>query len=416
MITRMGIFSFLKRNKPPQIADTYYYSYGNALQLQSILTNNSTNEACINLIAKTISILPLSLYFRKNDGTRIKAYTHNLYTLVKNEPNPDETPETFIYRIVSDLLKGNAYIFKGAENDIYYTLAVLNATGVEIKVAGGQKYYKYEGKEYTGKDILHIPGQGYDGVRGYSPLDKALELVELTKKLNAYAINKFDNQLSSKVIYDVSAKFKNPTPDQIRQIADYVRRNYSGEENAGKPFITFDGMKIEKLDNDDNHASQLLENRQYQNKLIAQLYGVPLFLIGEGDNKYNSSEWQNLNFLQYCLLPWIRKIEQYFGKLLTPYERERYYFEFSLETFLRADSAIRYEVYQKQFQNGILSVNEIREKENLDGIGEEGDQHFFPANLAPLTKEVIEAYLANSKLKQQQVDVGKEQNLDNKTR
>ena len=67
--------------------------------------------------------------------------------------------------------------------------------------------------------------------------------------------------------------------------------------------------------------------------------------------------------------------------LLSARERERYCIEFVMEGLLRGNTKERYESYQIARQNGWLSINEIRERENLNTIGEIGDTYIEPMNM-----------------------------------
>lgn len=373
------------------------------------LKSNPTVFACEKLISDSIASLPVDLMFKQNDGSRVKAYNHQYFYTFKHEPNPEEVPQVFYSRMVRHILRGNAFILK-TKGPAFY---LLEPDQVVVKRdKAGRKIFTFSGKEYTAEQILHIPGAGYDGNIGYSPLEIAKDSLEAAVNIEKYAARAFENRISSRMVVDIKEMYpEGATGEDIKEIAQYLRNNYSGEENEGKPLITWDGMKITPVEATDNRESQLLENRQFQNKLICQIYNVPQFLLGEGDNKYGSHEAQNINFLQFTLLPWIKTIEQYMGKLLTAYERERYFFTFNVSGFLRGDHKSRMEAYVKGIQSGIYSVNEVRNLENMVGLKEAGDEHFIPANLMPLKDDVVEAYMASAKLKAKQLMDQESQNM-----
>jgi hypothetical protein len=89
---------------------------------------------------------------------------------------------------------------------------------------------------------------------------------------------------------------------------------------------------------------------------------------------------------------------------LIPYdERAGIYFEYSYNSLMKTSLQTRISTYVSQINNSILSPNEVRRKENLPEI-EAGNNHFIAANLMPLTDEIIESYMANSKLKQKELN------------
>ena len=107
---------------------------------------------------------------------------------------------------------------------------------------------------------------------------------------------------------------------------------------------------------------------------------------------------QARNFLQYTLNPWLCRLEQYFSALIPIYERGDCYVEFDRNAMLQADSQIRIENYVKEFSNGQITLNDINRMENRPLIDPKiGDIRFAPVNLAPLTPEYVDAYMANQK-------------------
>jgi HK97 family phage portal protein len=349
---------------------------------------------------------------KTGDDSREKATDHPLYSLVKHEPNAEDTAQTFYSRLIRHILRGNAFILPVGKKmigsrTIYSGLYLLEPRSVTVdRTKSGYKQYKHvsSGKIYRDGEILHIPGAGYDGLKGYSPLEFAKSTLEITQAMDDYAARGFSQRISSRTVIDIKDMYSEATNEDIKEIAKYLENNYSGEDNEGKPLILFDGMTVSSLEATDNRSAQLLENRQYQNRLIAQIYAVPLSLIGEGDNKYNSNEDQNTYFLQYTLLPWIRLIEQYLGKLIDPAERENLYIEFDVNGLLRGDMKTRYETYVKAIGSGMLSPNEARRMENKQSIPDSaGDSYFMPANLMPLREDVLSAYMAKARAEAQKL-------------
>jgi hypothetical protein len=78
---------------------------------------------------------------------------------------------------------------------------------------------------------------------------------------------------------------------------------------------------------------------------------------------------------------------------------------------MKTNLQTRIDTYQKQFINGILSLNEIREKENLSKNNEQAaDTLFIPSNLMPLRDAQINSMLASAQLKLNELQEKKESN------
>lgn len=404
------MFEFLKRSKPPQPSHTMHFPlFGTMLQnvSEQDLLRNPTTIACVEMIAKSIALLPIHLYHKSASG-RTKAGWHALYAILRHRPNLDEPSSLFIEKVVRDMLmRGNAYIWKSYHNGAIDSLYSLDPRHVKVYRSGaGQKRYEYADRTYTSKEILHIPGAFYDGLVGHSPAKFAAQAIRMGVKLDQFSDEAFDNGPTSRLALDISEKFPNGArPEDVRAIAEYIQRNYAGPANAGKPLILFDKMKATEISNSSNKDAELLPARKYQEAVIAKVFGVPLSMLGDSESNYGDFEQRQISFLSYTLGPWIKRLEQHFEMLLTPAENVTYYFEADPNVLLRTDLESRTKAYQSMLMNGILSVNEIRKKENLDKLSDEvaGNTHWILSNLVPLREDIVEAYMSGAKLKQQQL-------------
>lgn len=392
----MAIFE-RRSNLPIPVTITYPSS-----SVTDALTSNPTLENSINLIANAISDLPLNLYWRNNDGTKDVAYSNTLFDLLKHSPAEGWTPKTFLFRIVYDLLRhGNAFIrpFKNKDGE-YVALIPLMAKYMRVVVKNGQKKYFYQNQEVY-FPLVHIPGLNFDGVQGYSPIIHSLKYLSTSEKINTYVENTFQNSVTTTMV--LQKKQGKYTKEEAQAIIDLVKKQASSTSRGAPVLLPPDWEYVKDSIRNDNDILQLIQNREYQDKLIAQIFNVPLHLLGLQESKYNNIEIQQTNFLQYTLLPWMKIIEQGLNiTLLDAFQRIRFYFEFNTNEVLRIDFGTRMEGYVKQIMNGMLSVNEINKMENRAPIGPEGDVRFVQANLMPLTMENINAYMASSKQKMQE--------------
>ncbi|MCD1654724.1 phage portal protein [Treponema zuelzerae] len=376
----------------------------------SLYTSNIANptvSAAINLIAGTIAKLPIVLYFKKNDDSRVRATWHPLFTLLKRKPNGEESVFTFIYRLIRYLLEnGNAFIFKaqdGSGNII--ELRFLNPVYVNVtRDKTGRKIFLYAGTEYTAEQILHIPSLHYDGLVGHSPMEAAKYAVEVGNTLDEFAKNSIGNGINTGLLIDTTeylnqyGEDEDKTTTALNNIGRYYANHGTGPANAGKALVMLPKTKGTPVDISSNRDAQLNESREMQVKEIAKVFNLPLpLLTGTGTEDLEKT---NQLFLSYTLSPWIRLIDTYLNQLLTPYEEERYYFETSTDPILTVSMSAKYTAYRAAIEGGIYSVNEIRAKENMPALDEAyaGNVHFIPVNIMPLTDDNVRAVLAQSKL------------------
>ncbi len=371
----------------------------------SEILENATANACTGIISDAVASLPVGVFRRKDDGGRILEASAPLYRLFKLRPNLGQHTFTLLKQLMMHLLlRGNAFLFKEWDGAGLSGLYALNPERMEIfKVEGKNEYaYRYtlDGQVFklTRDSVLHIPAMVWDGVWGLSPIEYANKAARLGNSMDDYAGHVFDGGIHSKLKVTVPMSEKNFGEDDAKKLKERLVRANGGIEHAGDPFILTSGMTAEALNLPDNNGSQLVENRTYSSREVAKIFRVPLSMLGESDAKYNNNEQQARNFLQNTLNPWLRLLEQHFSDLLPVYDRADCYVEFDRNAMLQADSSIRMDNYVKQLSNGMLTMNDVNRMENRPLIDPAiGDVRFMPVNLAPLTPEYVQSYMASQK-------------------
>jgi HK97 family phage portal protein len=393
----MNLFGFNIGRKKRSTNSTYPFSVTNVNGGLTLQTPDATSQACVDLICSTIGSLPLDLFNRAN---REKQSTHPLYKVFK-EPNADETRSIFFYNMVKDYINGNVYLYKyyDDQGDIA-ALFRLDPNAVTVtRDDFNKKVFTYKNTTYDYTTILHIPSRwGYDGTKGQSIFQAAKETFTMTKELDTFTNNAFNNSLGKRLIIDISNAFPNATPEQIEALRLKYIASYTGPENTGKPIIKSNKVEFNAIESGlpDNRSSQLMENRSFQESEIAKLFGVPLSFL-KGENKYGDIEALYQVFLDTAIKPITTSFEESFNKLLPYSEKETMYFEFNYNTMLRTSLTARIDSYTKQLTSGILSINEVRSMENKQPI-EAGDTNIISGgNYLILTQENLDAYMAKNK-------------------
>lgn len=406
----MGLFDrlFTRRDKDPGRPPETPGLVSSPLSFRDIF-KNTTVQACANIIANSVSIMPLNLYRRDRDDNRAKATDHWLYRLLRVRPNGHDSPTLFINRLVRHLVqKGNAYIFLSRDDssDKVLAMTLLNPEQVtESYKTWPNIVYKYNKIDYTERDILHISSLVTDDYgHGIAPVDLARAAVLLGVQLDEFSLSSFGNGLNTKLLVNIAEMTKDIKDEEqaaakAKEVSDYIRRNYAGYDNAGKPLITWHGMETKELQfQSSNRDAELLESRKWQQSEVAKLFGVPMFLVDNSyDVKYGGLEQAMTVYLNFTLSPYLRHIEQRLNTLLPISERATHYFEFDFHVLLQPDAKSRMENYSKLFQMGAISPAQICKKENIDPPAEAGDTRFVLSTLMPLNQETIDAYMAKAK-------------------
>ena len=356
--------------------------------------------ACVRILSEAIAGLPLHLYRYREDGSKEKAIDHSLYSLLHDEPNPEMTSFVFRETLMTHLLLwGNAYaqIIRNGKGEVIGLYPLMPNKMQVDRDDKGKLYYTYSrSKEEANakdnessvtlspEDVLHIPGLGFDGLVGYSPIAMAKNAIGMAIACEEYGAKFFSNGASPSGVLEHPGILKDP--EKVRESWNSA---YGGSSNSHKVAVLEEGMKYTPISISPNEA-QFLETRKFQINEIARIFRVPPHMVGDLEkSSFSNIEQQSLEFVKYTLDPWVIRWEQSLSRaLFTEDEKHTYFFKFNVEGLLRGDYQSRMNGYATARQNGWMSANDIRELEDLDRIPAEegGDLYLVNGNMLPLEK------------------------------
>jgi HK97 family phage portal protein len=418
----MSIFSglFRSRDKPENrtAGNAFSFFLGNSTSGKRVTERSAMQMtavySCVRILSESIASLPIHVYSYREDGGKEKATDQPLYFLLHDEPNPEMT--SFIFRetlMTHLLLWGNAYaqIIRNGKGEIIGLYPLMpNRMSVD-RDDKGQLYYEYtltnddaptmKGStvRLSPSDVLHIPGLGFDGLVGYSPIAMAKNAIGLAIATEEYGSKFFANGAAPSGVLEHPGTLKDPA-----KIRESWQQTFGGSSNAHKVAVLVEGMKYTPISISPEQA-QFLETRKFQIDEIARIFRVPPHMVGDLERStFSNIEQQSLEFVKYTLDPWVSRWEQAITRsLFTPDEKKKYFVKFNLDGLLRGDYQSRMNGYAVGRQNGWMSANDIRELENLDRIPEEegGDLYLINGNMTKLEDAGLFAGTA-----------GKEENTD----
>lgn len=348
--------------------------------------------ACVRILAEAIASLPLHVYEYQDDGGKKLVHDHPLYYLLHDEPNPEMTSFVFRETLMSHLLIwGNAYaqIIRDGAGRVLGLYPLLPDKMEVQRNDKGNIYYVYSRnsdenpmfKEYgniklKAEDVLHIPGLGFDGLIGYSPIAMAKNAVGMTLACEEYGASFFANGANPGGVLEHPGVLKDPS--KVRESWNSV---YRGVSNAHKIAVLEEGMKYQQIGIPPEEA-QFLETRKFQINEIARLYRIPPHMVGDLDkSSFSNIEQQSLEFVKYTLDPWVIRWEQSLQRsLLLPGEKGKYFIKLNVDGLLRGDYQSRMNGYAVGRQNGWFSANDIREMENMNPIPDEEGGNLYLIN------------------------------------
>lgn len=398
----MGIKSLFgfgqARDKPVDKAADAGYSFLFGRTTSGKLVNERTAMqttavyACVRILAEAVASLPLHVYEYQDDGGKKLVHDHPLYYLLHDEPNPEMTSFVFRETLMSHLLIwGNAYaqIIRDGAGRVLGLYPLLPDKMDVQRDDRGNIYYVYSRnsdenpmfKEYgdirlKAEDVLHIPGLGFDGLIGYSPIAMAKNAVGMTLACEEYGASFFANGANPGGVLEHPGVLKDPS--KVRESWNSV---YRGVNNAHKIAVLEEGMKYQQIGIPPEEA-QFLETRKFQINEIARLYRIPPHMVGDLDkSSFSNIEQQSLEFVKYTLDPWVIRWEQSLQRsLLLPGEKGKYFIKLNVDGLLRGDYQSRMNGYAVGRQNGWFSANDIREMENMNPIPDEQGGNLYLIN------------------------------------
>ena len=243
--------------------------------------------------------------------------------------------------------------------------------------------------------MLHIPGLGFDGVIGYSPIALEKNAIGLGIAAEEYGSKFFAHGANPSGVLTHPNTVKDPS-----RLRESWNNAYGGSANSGKVAILEEGMKFERISLPNNEA-QFLETRRFQVEEICRIYRVPPHLVGDLEHAtFSNIEHQSISFAVHTIRPWLVRIEQSVNRqLFSEKEKGHFYSQFNIDGLMRGDYKSRMEGYAIARQNGWMCVNDIRELENQNPISEEegGNAYLVNGNMISI-KTAMEQTVQNAQV------------------
>ena len=402
----MGIFKglFKSRDKPQNstVGSRYAFYMGGSSSGKAVTERSAMQMtavyACVRILSESIAGLPLHMYRYNDEGGKEKAVDHPLYMLLHDEPNPEMSSFVFRETLMTHLLLwGNAYaqIIRNGKGEIVALYPLMPNKMTVSRDDRGRLFYSYQKSQeelpkdnrqtviLDPSDVLHIPGLGFDGLVGYSPIAMAKNAIGLAIATEEYGSKFFANGASPSGVLEHPGTIKDP-----ERLRESWQSTFGGSRNSNKIAVLEEGLKFSPISISPNEA-QFLETRKFQINEIARIFRVPPHMIGDLEkSSFSNIEQQSLEFVKYTLDPWVIRWEQSIHRsLLTDEEKKTHFFKFNVEGLLRGDYQSRMSGYAVGIQNGFMSPNDVRELENLDLIPDElgGNLYLTNGNMCPLS-------------------------------
>ena len=256
----MGFFSglFRSRDKPQNRTSGSAYSFflgtsssGKRVNERSAMQMTAV-YSCVRILSEAVASLPLHLYRYTETGTE-KATDHSLYTILHDEPNPEMTSFVFRETLMTHLLLwGNAYaqVIRNGKGEVIALYPLMPDRMNVDRDDQGRLYYEYtisnddapinngSRVKLSPTDVLHIPGLGFDGLVGYSPIAMAKNAIGLAIATEEYGSKFFANGAAPSGVLEHPGTIKDPA-----RIRESWQQTFGGSHNSNKIAVLEEGMK-----------------------------------------------------------------------------------------------------------------------------------------------------------------------------
>ena len=343
--------------------------------------------ACTKIISETIASLPWRVM-----ETKTTVADHPLDNILYRRPNSETSPYQFKELISSHAVTwGNHYseIERNRAGDVV-NLWPIDPSRVEPdRDSKGNLYYAVSNEsaantDIKAKDMFHVRGPSRDGVNGYSVVKYAAESISLGMATESFGSSFFGNGAIPGVVIK-NTNNADMGEDGVKNLLKSWNKKNRGPAQAHKTQYLDGGMEIQQLGIPPND-SQFLETRKFQINEIARWFRIPPHKLADLERStFSNIESQNIEFVTDSILPWVTRIESQTNFSLL--KSEVYYNKLKLMGLLRGDSKARSEYYKTMAGLGTLSIDEMRDFEDLDMIGgETGSMRMVPMNMTTIDR------------------------------
>lgn len=346
----------------------------------------STVYACVRVLGNTIGTLPIHYFSRGADRIRQRVPGHPTEYKLNHQPNPELTAPEFWMMVIAHLyLYGNAYIFlQPTVNGGVFGYWPQYPPAIQVsRLDDGSRVFWKTGRRdpFSASEIIHIRLFTIDGNYGLNPIAYHRQNLGLTFSAETFGASFFRNSARPSGVLEVPQEL---TEDGFQRLKKDWAATYGGTSNTGAPAVLEQGTTWKNISINPNEA-QFLDTRKLQTREICKIMGVPPHMVQDLENAtFTNIEHQGIDFVRHTIRPLAVLIEKAFTVGLG-LEAQNAFVEFDLEGLLRGDQSSRYASYSTALQNGWMTRNEVRDKENLPRIpGEAGNLFTVQLNMAPI--------------------------------
>ena len=261
------------------------------------------------------------------------------------------------------LLYGNAFavINRTVGGDLLELLPV-DIESVSLDLTKAEPFYRT--RQYGDvpmQSMLHLRAVGLDGLWGESPVRLCRTSLQVLAAQEQAQLEVMKNAGNPKIAIVHPGPMGLPARQMVME--DYLK-HHAGAENAGKPLVLAEGMRVERISSTLDDAG-ISAARRYSVEDVARIYGVPTSYLSEhSSSSYGSMEWLSRMYLDGCLAHWFAAWSAEITAKLAPFAD----LHFDADLISRPSLAEQMAALRTGVESGVITRNEAREWLDLDPL------------------------------------------------
>ena len=367
------------------------------LSINTIFPNSTTIDndkaltltavwCAIRLLSESVSSLPCSVYTKQANGDKVEDTKSRIYNLLKYRPNNYQNKITFFeYIMMSICTDGNSYVQIVRDGSGRPSqLIPISPDTVDVVINDGELFYQIDSVGILDSaDVLHFKTLTDNGIDGISPIDQCKKALSWGLNVEEFGDTFFKNGAKPSSVLSTDRAL---SEQAIERLKNSFSNTYAKLKNSNSTIILEEGLAFKPISISPEQA-QFLSSRQFGIEEVARIFNIPPHMLKDlSKSSFNNIEMQSQEFVTYTLMPYISRIENEMNyKLFRSNDVGKTFIEFNVNGLLRGDVKTRNEAYKTAITNGYMSINEVRQKENLNSI-EGGDKHFMQLNMTTIEK------------------------------
>ncbi len=336
----------------------------------------------VKLLSESVSQIPIEICETLPDGDVIKRTDHPLTRILTQNPNPNQTKVSFFSKIMVDLcLDGNSYVYierngGGVPTNLY----CLNTDDVTMTKNEMDIFYTVgdDNQMYASNEILHFRTLSTDGYLGISPIAQCKTAIGWGIAVETYGNTFFKNGAKLSGVLSTDRQMSELA---IERLKTSFQEQYAALNDANKTLILEEGLKFQQI-SISNEQAQFLASRDMAIQEVARVYNIPPHMLKDlSKSSFNNIEQQSTEFVRYSVQPYLSNLESEMNlKLFKQSEQGKMFTNFDANGLLRGSPNDRADFYEKMVNIGAMTINEVREKENMNAV-ESGDELYLPKGM-----------------------------------